>query len=53
MLFGYIESQPLNTAGFFIFYLLDYQYMNGLFLDASVIPHLNLAFSVLDCDQLF
>ncbi len=34
MLFGYIESQPLKTAGFFIFSLLDNQYLNSLFSDA-------------------
>ncbi len=36
MLFGYIESQPLKTAGFFIVYLLDGQYPNSLFSDAYV-----------------
>ena len=36
MLFGYIESQPLKTAGFFIVYLLDGQYPNSLFLDKYV-----------------
>ncbi len=36
MLFGYIESQPLKAAGFFIVYLLDGQYSNNLFLDKYV-----------------